>query len=71
MTISGRLSARAGLVIGLALGGAALMVRVNNGGTLWLKFLLYAASIVGAYLLTVLSPVRSCGWPLFRRQPKN
>jgi len=71
MGISRRSIARAVLVIALALAGAVLMIRVDTGGTVWLKFILYVVSIVGAYCLILLSPVQSCGWSLFRRHKKS
>jgi len=71
MGISRRSIARVGLVIMLALAGAALMIRMDGGGTVWLKFALYAASIVGAYLLMFVPGAASCGWQLFRRQSKS
>ena len=68
MEISRRSIAKFILLIGLAVTGAALVVKVDSGGTVWLKFMLYAGSIVGAYFLTL---VGSCGWSPFRRQPKS
>jgi hypothetical protein len=59
------------VVIVLALIVATSIIRVDNGGTVWPGFLLYAGTIVGTYLLTLISPAGRCGWPLFRRQPKS
>jgi len=68
MEISRRSITRFIVVIVLAVAGAALMLKMDSGGTVWLKFMLYAGSIVGAYFLTL---VGSCGWSPFRRQPKS
>ncbi len=68
MEISRRSLARFILVIVLAVAGAALMVKMDSGGTVWLKFMLYSGSILGTYFLTL---VGSCGWSPFRRQPKS
>ncbi len=68
MEISRRSMAGFIVVIVLAVAGAALMVKVDSGGAVWLKFMLYAGSIVGAYFLTL---VGSCGCSPFRRQPKS
>jgi hypothetical protein len=59
------------IAVTLVLAAAALMVLVDGGGTVWLKFVLYAAMFSGIYSLMLLSPVKSCGVPLFRRQPKS
>jgi len=60
-----------GVAIALALAGAGLMILADSGGTAWLKFVLYAVFFVAIFLAAVLSPVKSCGWPFVRRQPKT
>jgi hypothetical protein len=59
------------VAIVLALVGAGLMILVDNGGTAWLKFALYAVFFSAIFLAAVLSPIKSCGWSLLRRQPKT
>ena len=65
------MSRRLLIKIGLVLAAAALMVLADGGGTIWLKFVLYAVMFASIYSLMLLSPVKSCGVPLFRRQPKR
>lgn len=69
--MSRRSTIKAAIAVALVLAAAALMVLVDEGGTVWLKFVLYAAMFGGIYSLMLLSPVKSCGVPLFRRQPKS
>jgi hypothetical protein len=69
--MSRRLLIRITGTLGLALGAAALMGMLDSGGTAWLKFLLYAVMFVSIYSGMLLSPIKSCGVPLFRRQPKR
>jgi hypothetical protein len=64
-TVTDRSSGGAGLV------GAVLMILVDHGGTVWLKFALYAIFFSAIFLAAVLSPVKSCGWSFLRRQPKT
>jgi hypothetical protein len=71
MEISRRSRLRLAIVIALALVGAGLMTYLDNDGTTWLKFALYAVFFVAIFLAAVLSPVNSCGWLRFRRQPKT
>ena len=72
MNISGRLILKAAIVFALALVGAALMITVDGGGTVWLKFALYSVFFVAIFLAAVFSPSvsRCCGWLSFRRQTK-
>jgi hypothetical protein len=55
----------------LALVGAVLMILVDNGGTVWLKFALYAVFFSAIFLAAVLSPVKSCEWSFLRRHRKT
>ena len=71
MKISRRSRLRIGVAIALALVGAVLLILVNHGGTVWLKFVLYAIFFSAIFLGAVLSPVKSCGWSFLRGQPKT
>lgn len=55
----------------LGLVGAALMILVDGGGGVWLKFALYVIFFASIFLATLLSPVKSCRWSFLRRQPKT
>jgi len=70
MEISRRSRLRISVAIALALVGAALMTYLDNDGTTWLKFVLYAIFFFAMFFAGQLSPVKSCG-SLFRRQPKT
>lgn len=72
MNISGRSILKVAVVFALALVGAALMMIVDGGGTVWLKFALYSVFFVAIFLAAGFSPSvsRRCGWPSFRRQTK-
>lgn len=58
------------VAIVFALIGAALMISVDGGEIISLKFALYAVFFGAIYFATLLSPAKRC-WPLFRRQPKS
>ena len=71
MSISGHAILKATILIAIALTGAALMITVDGGGTVWLKFALYSLFFVAVFLGAVLSPLQSCGLRFFRRQTKG
>jgi hypothetical protein len=72
MNISGRSILKLAVVFALALVGAALMIKLDHGGTVWLKFSLYSLFFIAIFLAAVFSPAQSrgCGWSFFRRQKK-
>jgi hypothetical protein len=71
MTVPGRSLLTAAIVFAMALVGATLMIIVDSGGTVWLKFALYAIFFGAVFLAAVLSPIQGCGLPFFRRQTKG
>jgi hypothetical protein len=71
MKVSRRSINRVVMVFVLALSGAGLMISVDRGGTVWLKFVLYAIFFFAIFFAAVFSPASSCSWSPFRRQPKS
>lgn len=59
------------IIVTLALAGAGLMIKLDDGGAVRLKFVLYSVFFVAVFLAAVLSPLQAGCLPFFRKQTKG
>jgi len=71
MSISKGSPVRALVVIAIAFAGAALMTKIDRGGTAWLKFVLYFVTLTAGFFVAIFVPAPVCGWPSFRKRTKS
>ena len=50
---------------------SAYMTRFDQGGTVWLKFVLYLVSFGAASFVALFPPATKCGLPFWHRPKKS
>jgi len=71
MSVSKDSVIRALVVTAISVAGAALMTKIDRGGTAWLKFVLYFVMLSAGFFVAIFAPATACGWPSFRKRTKS
>jgi len=71
MIISRRSAYKSAIAISLAVVGAGLMTRFDQGGAVWLKFVLYLVSFGAGSFAALFPPATKCGLPFWHRLKKS
>ena len=71
MIISQRSAYKSVVAISLAIAGAGLMTRFDQGGIVWLKFVLYLVTFGAGSFVALFPPATKCGLPVWHRPKKS
>ena len=71
MIIFRRSAYKSAIAISLAVVGAGLMTRFDQGGAVWLKFVLYLVSFGAGSFAALFPPAAKCGLPFWHRPKKS
>jgi len=62
---------KSAIAISLAVVGAGLMTRFDQGGAVWLKLVLYLVSFGAGSFAALFPPATKCGLPFWHRPKKS